>query len=75
MEIEIRLTVDVDELEVDCYLEENSITTEYGGNTQTDRWLEVDISSIEWKGIEIELDCRDYDELVNYIIENPEKYA
>ena len=75
MEIEITLTVDIDELEIDCYLEENSITTEYWGNTQTDRWLEVDIRSVMWEGHEVELSDHDYDELQNYIANNPEDFA
>ena len=75
MEIEITLTVDVDELEIDCYLEENSITTEYWGNTQTDRWLEVDLRSVMWEGHEVELSDYDYDKLQEYIANNPGDFA
>ena len=75
MEIEITLTVDIDELEVDCYLEENSITTEYWGNTQIDRWLEVDIRSVMWEGNEVELSDYDYDKLQEYIANNQEDFV
>ena len=76
MEIEITLTVDVDELEIDATVTPNELTTEYWGSVSTERWTDVEIRDIMYNGVEAELlHQEDVVNVETHLINNREDYS
>jgi len=74
MKVQILLEVDVNDLDIDARVYQDSLTTEAWGVVQTDTWVEVEILCVEYKGLEVELLDKTYDALVDYLSKKEEEY-
>ena len=74
MKIEITLSVDVADLEIEHTIQEDSLTTEYWGSVATTNFFEVDIESVMYNGQEAELTDNGHETLVQYLIDNKDDY-
>lgn len=70
MLVTITLQVDIDDLDIEATYTKNGVTTEYWGNSRTDTWWEVEIDSITYNGIDVDLSDHDYDNVEEYLLDN-----
>jgi hypothetical protein len=70
MKFTIMLEVDIDDLDIDYELYEDSLTTEAWGIVRTDKWVNVEINSVTYDGNEVEFTDSSYEDLQNYLIDN-----
>lgn len=70
MLVNIIMQVDVDDLDIEAIYTKNSLTSEYWGNERTDTWWEVEIDSITYNGIDVDLPEQDYDNVEDYLLRN-----
>jgi hypothetical protein len=69
MKFTIMLEVDIDDLDIDYELYEDSLTTEAWGIVRTDKWVNVEINSVTYDGNEVEFTDSSYEDLQNYLID------
>jgi hypothetical protein len=74
MKIEITLSVDVADLEIEHTIQENSLTTEYWGSVATTKFFDVDIESVMYNGEEAELTDNGRETLIEYLIDTKDDY-
>lgn len=74
MQIEIILSVDVSDLDIEHRFYEDSLTTEYWGSIGTTKWTEVEIEHVMYNDKEVELTDKGHDALVDYLIDNKDDY-
>ena len=76
MLVNIIITVDINELEIDATFIHDELTTEYWGNVSTERWTEVEINNITYNGQDAEL-VSDIDEITvqEHVLANWEDYS
>lgn len=62
----INLYVDMRDLDIDYSIEHYTETSEHFGQMRTDRYVEIDIRSVKYNGVET--DDYDVDEVEDYIM-------
>ena len=71
MLVNIIITVDIDELEIDATTTSYELTTEYWGRTSTESWRDVEINSIIFDGRDAELlSDEDQDTVEQHVLTN-----
>ena len=62
----INLYVDMSDLDIDYKIERYTETSEHFGQLRTDRYVDIDIKSVKYNGVET--DDYDVDEVEDYIM-------
>ena len=70
MLVTITLQVDIEDLDIEATYTKNSLSTEYWGNERTDTWWEVDIDSITYNGIDVDLSDSEYNNVEDYLLDD-----
>ena len=72
--MKIKLVIEVDvadpNLLIDYATTRNSLTSEYGGNVSTEKWIDVEVENLEYNGYDAELLSYDDERnLIQHIME------